>query len=578
MTPASDAVARRFLSYIAPQKWGLLLGVACFMAAAAMEPLVPALLSRLLDDGFKADMGFSVWWVPPILIGMFAARGLLLFCGAYLFAWSNTRVVLQLREEMVAAVMRADAALYGRVAPGVLASQVITDPQNAVNNISGAVVTLLRDGTTLLALLGYLFYLNWKLTLISLITLPLLGLVVRFVKRRVMSASRRTHDSHMRLIGITDDIARAWRVVRTFDAVGFESRRFSQEAQQMRRMAIKSAAAGASMTPLTQTVASLGVATILTMALVQAQQGSATVGEFVGFITALLMTISPMRHLTDVTQPIANGLIGAGRCFELLDTPKEPDRGTRELDPAHCQGEIRFAGVGLTYPDSERPALQGLDLHVPAGTTVALVGASGAGKTTIVSTLLGFAEPTQGEVTLDGVPLSALRKANLRRQFAVVSQDIVLFDGSIADNVTYALPFDAARVESCLRAANLWDFVQSQPEGLRASIGTNGNRLSGGQRQRLAIARALYKDARIWIFDEATSALDTESERIVQQSIEQWQGRKTLILIAHRLSTVRNADCIHVLADGRVVEAGRHAELMARQGLYAGMVGAQALG
>lgn len=568
----------RLLQYVRPHKMGLIAGVACFFISAAIEPAVPALLNQLLDSGFKADLGFPIWWVPLILIGLFTLRGLMVFSGAYLFNWSNSKVVLSIRTDMVKAVMKADASLYTEQGPGVLASRIINDPQSAVGSLANAVITLLRDGTTLIALMGYLFYLNWKLTLVSLITMPLLGYVVHKVQKRILAVGSQSYESQVRLVGIVDDIARAWRVVRTFDSATFELARFGREAQRLRRMVVKSAAAGATMTPLTQIVASIGVSIILTMALLEASQGKATVGEFVGFITAMLMTISPMRHLTDVTQPIVGGLIGARACFSLMDTPAEADNGTRELDPALCRGDLLLSDVVLTYPGSERPALDHLNLRIPAGHTVALVGASGSGKTTIVSALLGFVTQQEGSVTLDGIELSDLRKAALRRQFAVVSQDIVLFDGSVADNVIYALPFDAAKVESCLRAANLWDFVQSLPNGMGTEVGTNGSRLSGGQRQRLAIARALYKDARIWIFDEATSALDTESERIVQQSIEQWQGRKTLILIAHRLSTVRNADSICVLADGRVVESGRHNELMAKRGLYAGMVQAQDLG
>jgi subfamily B ATP-binding cassette protein MsbA len=282
-----------------------------------------------------------------------------------------------------------------------------------------------------------------------------------------------------------------------------------------------------------------------------------------------------MRHLTDVTQPVIGGLIGANASFALMDTPPEPDLGTHEL--LDCRGNIRFDQVRIQYPGSEQWALNGLSLDIPAGQTIALVGPSGSGKTTVVSCVLGFVAPVSGTVTLDGVDIQEVRKASLRRQFAVVSQDIVLFDGSIAANVVYAQQMDLARVETALRAANLWEFVSSLPEGMQTSVGTNGSKLSGGQRQRLAIARALYKDAPVWVFDEATSALDTESERIVQQSIDQWQGQKTLILIAHRLSTVRNADRIYVLTDGRVVESGHHSELIAKGGLYAGMVAAQAM-
>ena len=571
------ATSKRLFSYISPYKSGLILGIVCFFSSAAIEPLVPALLKQLLDHGFQADLGFPLWLVPIAVIGLFAARGLLAFSGTYLFNWSTSQAVLRLRTDLVGSVMRADASLYTQLSPGVAASRVINDPQNATGALAGALTTLLRDGTTLLALLGYLFYLNWKLTLVSLITMPLLGMVVRIVHKRVLAVGGRSYESQIRLVGIVDDITRAWRVVRTFDAAEFEQRRFAEEAQRLRRMTLKSIAAAATMTPLTQIVASTGVALILTLALIEANRSGTSVGEFVAFITAMLMTISPMRHLTDVTQPILNGLIGARACFALMDTPAEPDSGTIELSPGQCRGDLRFERVTVTYPGSEHKALNQLELEIPAGKTVALVGPSGSGKTTIVNAMLGFVAPTEGRITLDGIDVTEIRKASLRRQFAVVSQDIVLFDGPLADNVAYAAPKDMARIEACLKAANLWDFVQSQPEGLNMTIGTNGSRLSGGQRQRLAIARALYKQARIWVFDEATSALDSESERIVQQSIEQWHGEKTLILIAHRLSTVRNADCIYVMSDGRVVESGTHKELMERGGLYAGMVAAQAM-
>ncbi|RZS58705.1 lipid A export permease/ATP-binding protein MsbA [Sphaerotilus mobilis] len=568
--------ASRLLGYIAPHKAEFGGGVACFFIAATFEPAIPALLKQLLDQGFSGSSQFPVWLLPVIVIGLFVIRGLLSFAGTYLFGSSTSKAVFSLRNDLLRAVVGADASLYNSLSPGVAASRVINDPNSTMASLSGAVITVLRDGTTLIAMLGYLFYLNWKLTLITFAIAPALAYVVRKVQKRVLRLGGQAYESQIRLIGIVDDIIRAWRVVRTFDAGEFEQKRFRQEAQHYRRMTLKSIAAGATMTPLTQTVASFGVALILTLALIEANQGQATVGDFIAFITAMLMTISPMKHLTDVTQPIIGGLIGAKACFDLMDTPPEPDHGTRTL-PDQPAGDLKFAQVTVRYPGSEQSALASLNLHIRPGQTIALVGPSGSGKTTVINTLLGFVAPTEGQVSFDGMDLQDIRKTSLRRQFAVVSQDIVLFDGSVADNVAYVLPKDPARIEQCLRAANLWGFVERMPEGVETLIGSNGSRLSGGQRQRLAIARALYKDARIWVFDEATSALDSESERAVQQSIEQLQGEKTLILIAHRLSTVRNADCIYVLGDGRVLEAGSHDTLIASNGLYANMVKAQAI-
>lgn len=571
-----NQTSEQLLKYAKPQ-WRMF-GAALlfFILGAAVEPTIPALFKQLIDSGFKEGMNYPLWIVPIVIIGLFMIRGFFNFAGTYVMTSATTGVVLSIRKDLMRALLRADAKLFTTISPGLAVTKVINDPQVASQTLGSSAISIIKDATTLLFLVGYLVYLNWQLTLISFISMPLLAITLKFIRKRLEKVGQAQYESQQRLVQTVDDNARAWRVVRTFDAADFELQRFDTEANTHRRMTMKQVATSSLVTPISQVVAAIGVSIIITLAIWQASQGASTVGEFVSFVTALLMTISPMRHLTDVYQPINSALITVRGAFELMNTPPEKDHGTEILE--HCTGKIDFNSVTVRYEGAANPSLDGLDLHIPAGQTIALVGSSGAGKTTVINTLLRFAEKTGGEILLDDVPTDSLKLASLRKHFAVVSQDIVLFEGTLAQNVAYASPngLDRAKVEQCLRAANLWNHVSTLPDGMDSQVGTNGSMLSGGQRQRLAIARALYRNAAVWIFDEATSALDSESEAIVQKSIEDLRHTKTLILIAHRLSTIKNADVICVMSEGRIVERGSHSALIAQNGLYAGMVRIQA--
>lgn len=570
--PAS--VTRRLGQFVYPHRWGALLTVLAYIGAAATEPMIPKLIGYAFGEGFTKD-AFPIYMIPIVLIGLYLIRGIFGFAGQYLFNWTVTRSVMDFRAALVNALLRLDAQVYTRMQPGTAVSKVVNDPQQILQLVGDVGMSLLRDGLPAIAMLGYLFYLNWQLTLLSLVVTPLMALVMKKVSQRMRLMATRSYDSQLLLVNKVDDITRAWRVVRQFGAAAHERERFAEVSQEVRRNNLKTATAGALAQPISQLVASVGLSFIICVALWQARAAGTGVQAFAEFVTALLLLTSRLRHLSDLAAPLTRATVIAKGCFELMDAPKEVDSGTREL-PGPAQGDLAMQAISLTYPGAAQPALDGLNLVFQAGRTTALVGASGAGKSSIINLLLGFARPDAGRIVLDGNDVETLTRLSLRRQFAVVSQDIVLFDDSVANNIAYAQPRDDARLEAALRAAHLWDFAKTLPEGVDTHVGANGSKLSGGQRQRLAIARALYKDAPIWIFDEATSALDTESERAVQQALAQWSGRKTLIVIAHRLSTIRDADAIHVLGAGKLVETGTHAELIARDGAYAAMVRAQA--
>ncbi|WP_422014531.1 lipid A export permease/ATP-binding protein MsbA [Roseateles sp.] len=572
--PNAPLPLKRLYPFVHPHRWGVVLTVLAYIGAAATEPMLPKLIGYAFGEGFTKD-AFPLWMIPVVLIGLYLIRGVFSFAGQYLFNWTLTRSVMDFRAALLNALLRLDAQVHTRMQTGTAVSKIVNDPQQILQLVADVGISLLRDGLPAIAMLFFLFYLNWQLTLLSLIVTPLMAFVMKKVNQRMRLMASRSYDSQLVLINKVDDIARAWRVVRQFGAGDYERERFQAVSHEVRRNTLKSVTAGALAQPLSQLVASVGLSFIICVALWQARSTGTSAQAFFEFVTALLLLTSRLRHLTDLAAPLTRAAVIARGCFELMDAPKEVDTGSRELG-APARGDIVMADVHLTYPGASVPALDGLSLAFPAGRTTALVGASGAGKSSIIHLLLGFGRPDSGRIELDGVSIDELTRASLRRQFAVVSQDIVLFDDSVANNIAYSQPRDEARLEAALRAAHLWDFVQTLPEGVQTHVGANGSKLSGGQRQRLAIARALYKEAPIWIFDEATSALDTESERAVQQALQAWTGRKTLIVIAHRLSTIRDADAIHVLGAGKLVETGTHAQLLARDGAYAAMVRAQA--
>ena len=575
-TPRFLVRLRRLWPYFADARLGIWLVLGGSLVAALTEPLVPALLKPLIDSGFNSNE-LPLWLVPLVVIGIFTVRGVAGFVAQYGLSWTANLGMLNLRKAMFDRLMDASPTLFTQSTASSLTNTLAYEVQTGTNSLVYSLQTLVRDALMLIALLGYLLWLNWPLTIFVAILIPAVALVMRSLSRRLHRLTIAGQAATDELAYVVEENVMAWRIVRLHDARETQKRRFMSVGESLRRLTVKGAVAGASMTPITQILAAVALSAVIVAALWQARQGGPSVGGFVAFVTGMLMLIGPMKHLSEIAGPITRGLAALERALRLIE--ESPIEQGGQHDPGRATGHVELRGVGLQYPGSTTTALSSIDLELKAGETVALVGPSGAGKSTLVNLLPRFIDPSDGEVRLDGEPLPQWDIAALRRQFALVSQDVVLFNDTVAANVAlgaqdHGAPtgqdgIDRARVIRALQGANLLDHVTSLPNGIDAMVGHNGNQLSGGQRQRLAIARAIYKDAPVLILDEATSALDSESERLVQQALETLMRGRTSLIIAHRLSTIERADRIVAMQEGRIVEQGSHAELLAHGGLYA---------
>ncbi len=563
-----QAVMRRLWPYIRPLILIIVLAIVAMGVVAATEAGIPAMLKPLLDHGFGAHSSERAkWFVPAAIIGLALVRGVAQYASNYLLNYVSNRILLKLRLEMFERMIHTSASFFQRETASTVINAVVFEVNQILSVLTGVMITLVRDSMTVIFLLGYLFYLNWQLTLIVAVILPGIGWLVSKINRRLRRLNREHQTLTNELSYIVEETVAGYKVVKTHNGERYEMDRFTAMSKRLRGYAMRMTISGGLAQPITQFLSSIALAIVITIAVVQSANDQTTVGGFVAFVTSMLLVISPLKHLIDVNQPLQRGMTAAELIFGLIDEPLEPKGGGRPL--AQARGEIEYRAVSFDYGASERPTLDRISFKVAPGEMVALAGPSGGGKSTLVNLLPRFFDATNGAILVDGVPIVDYDVHALRSQLAMVSQDVVLFNDSIAANVAYGGTPNRERVQAALEAANLAEMVAAMPEGMDTLIGGNGMRLSGGQRQRLAIARAIYKDAPILILDEATSALDSESERHVQAALERLMEGRTTLVIAHRLSTIERADRILVLEAGRIAEEGSHDELLRRNGLYA---------
>ncbi len=567
----SRALYRRLLAYVRPYRLALFGGIAAMVIGGLADASLVKVIKPLIDEMFVNKNRELMVLLPLAIIVIFVVSGLASFASGYATQWVGHKVILDLRREMFANVLRLPPAYFDETATAQLVAKFTNDVNNIAAAATSVLVVLVRDTVTIVALVGILLWSNWRLTLIAFVVIPPIALVVRAFSHRLRVMSRESQRAVGGVAEVLDEAISNQRVVRVFGGQKYEAERFERASQAIRRFNMKHAVAAAGTVPVTQLFVACAIALIIYLAAAEAFGGSTDVGQLLEFIAATGMLLQPLKRLTGVNEHIQRGLASCESVFGVIDEAPEEDRGTVEIERA--RGAIRLEGVSLVYRGATHAALDAVTLDILPGETVALVGPSGSGKSSLIHLLPRFYHPSSGRITLDGHDLESLTLESLRRQVSLVSQHVVLFNDTVAANIAYgrADRVGEAEIVKAAEAAHVMEFVRGLPQGLATPIGENGAKLSGGQRQRIAIARAILKDAPVLLLDEATSALDTESERAVQAALEALMRGRTTVVIAHRLSTVEKADRIVVLAEGRIVETGTHGALLSAGHVYAGL-------